>query len=295
MELVLGNLVNDYVALVSKVRDGGQLVTSRGMATRELTAVTLIFPDILEPLLPIGVGRKVNLELAALEALQLISGTDQSELVAVAAPQFADVLVNAADPGYGAYGPRIHSQLLDCMDLLETDPTTRQAVLSIWKPGDLTHVGDKPCTVFMQFLIRPNAWGNPAVELHTHMRSQDVWLGVPYDIFMFTQLQHTVASYLRLPVGRYVHHATSLHIYERNVKASLGLHSNSDTSGSRLADLPHGIVVPRTPSPEHPVDVATYLLEDTADASEYGVNPWYAARLASVRAKFDDARLPEPA
>lgn len=283
MELVLLNLVDDYVALVRKVRDEGQLVSARGMVTRELTAVTLIFPDILEPLLPIGVGRGVNLKLAALEALQLISGTDQSELVATAAPQFADVLVNAADPGYGAYGPRIHSQLIDCMDLLDTDPTTRQAVLSIWKPADLTHVGDKPCTVFLQFLVRPDSRGNSALELHTHMRSQDVWLGVPYDIFMFTQLQHTVASYLQLPVGRYVHHVTSLHIYERNVKASLGLHFHSGPPSEQLTELPHGIVVPRETG-EHPIDVATYILENTANETELHANPWYADQMARVTA-----------
>lgn len=283
----MNDLVNDYVTLVKRVCEGGRKVRVRGQDTREFTAVTLIFPDILNPLLPIGVGRGVNTKLAALEALQLISGSYHHELVVAAAPTFEDVLVDLKDPQYGAYGPRTVEQVANCVAILRADPLTRQAVISIWNENDLTHVGDKPCTIFLQFMIREGSTGIMSLELHTHMRSQDVWLGTPYDVFMFTQLQHTVARDLKLPVGKYVHHTTSLHIYERDVAATEHLHQVHDSYAQlteQLDQLPHGIIAPKTNGTENeePYDVAAYLIEKTANADELTRNEWYARRLDSI-------------
>lgn len=289
----MNNLVDDYVTLVKRVRDVGRRVRVRDQETRELTAITLIFPDVLSPMLPIGVGRGVNLKLAAVEALQLISGNYYHDLVMAAAPTFEDVLVSPEDPRYGAYGPRTVEQVANCVAILRADPLTRQAVVSIWNEADLTHVGDKPCTVFLQFLVRPDAGTMMALELHVHMRSQDVWLGTPYDVFMFTQLQHTVAHDLGLPVGRYVHHTTSLHIYERDVAATLKLEPNLDYEHPRTVNLPLGVIAPKTDNPEkdEPYDVAAYLAEGTANDQEITWNKWYAQQLDKID---DGGRLAVP-
>lgn len=211
MEVVLDNLQNAYVDLVRTVA-GGRLVKVRGMKTYEITNATLVFPNATEPMLPVRVGRKVNLKLAAVETLDMIAGTSHPELVRRAAPEYGNVLVNPSDLDYGAYGPRLSDELQQCVTLLRMDPTTRQAVATVWKSTDITHVGDRPCTIFMQFLIR-----DEKVELHTTMRSNDVWLGTPYDVFAFTQIQQTVAYALKREAGRYVHNATSLHLYDRDI------------------------------------------------------------------------------
>lgn len=293
MELVLNDLREGYVQLVNYVASAGKPVISRGLATREVAAVSLIFPNILNPLLPVGVGRGVNARLAAIEALQLISGTQRHDLIRAVTPGFDAVLVDQDNPDYGAYGPRIVTQLGDCVDILHTDPATRRAVITIWNENDLTHNGDRPCTVFLQFLVRDNGFG-PALELHSHMRSQDVWLGVPYDIFMFTQLQHTVASILGYPAGQFVHHTTSLHIYETDLSKVDKLYeptSPVDCVTTTGLELPLGVQCAKTPVPDrdpeglvdlHALDVASYLLEGSADDDERERNPWYAEIMAHV-------------
>jgi thymidylate synthase len=292
LELVLDDLRAGYVNLVRHVAHSGKPVETRGLATRELTAVSLIFPNVLNPLLPVGVGRGVNARLAAIEALQLISGTQRHDLIQRVTPGFDSVLVDQDNPDYGAYGPRIVTQLGDCLDILYADPTTRRAVITIWNDQDLTHTGDRPCTVFLQFLVRDNGFG-PALELHSHMRSQDVWLGVPYDIFMFTQLQHTAAFILGLPVGQFVHHATSLHIYERDLSKVDKLHDPNtidvDCTTSTGLELPLGVQGAReSPEADHtgvdlyPLDVASYLLEDSANEDETARNPWYTEIMSHV-------------
>lgn len=297
MELILDNLRGDYVQLVKHVASSGKPVETRGLATRELTGVTLVFPNVLNPLLPVGVGRGVNARLAAIEALQLISGTQRHDLVRRVTPNFDAVLVDQADPDYGAYGPRIVTQLGDCVDVLATDPTTRRAVIAIWNEGDLTHDGDRPCTVFMQFLVRDNGFG-PALELHTHMRSQDVWLGVPYDVFMFTQLQHTVAFILGYPAGQFVHHTTSLHIYETDLAKVDNLRAPNtdvvDATATAGVELPLGVQCAReAPGADHTgvdlyaLDVASYLLEGSANEDERARNPWYDEIMTHVHDDFE--------
>lgn len=283
----MNDLVNDYVTLVERVCERGSRVRVRDQDTRELTAVTLIFPDILNPLLPIGVGRGVSTKLAAVEALQLISGSYYHNLVVAAAPTFESVLVDLEAPEYGAYGRRTVEQVANCVEILRADPLTRQAVISIWNEKDLTHVGDKPCTIFLQFLVREGSTGIMSLELHTHMRSQDVWLGTPYDVFMFTQLQHTVARDLGLPAGQYVHHTTSLHIYERDIAATERMHplrAAYASSTKQLSELPHGVIMPKTGSSEQdePYDIAAYLIENTANADEVARNEWYARQLDAI-------------
>lgn len=238
MELILSGLQDSYVELVDYVVKHGDDVTVRGHETKELTGVTLRFESALLPMLPIGVNRKPNLKLAAVEALQLVAGRSRPDLVLKATPAFSDVLVTPSvdEMDYGAYGPRLFHQLADVVQLLDADPSTRQAVVHIWRAEDLTHHGDRPCTVFLQFLVR-----NDRLELHTHMRSNDVWLGTPYDVFAFTQLQWTVARALGLLPGTYVHHATSLHLYERNFDAAAQLRPRVEEAGDVTRSLPAGV------------------------------------------------------
>ena len=53
--------------------------------------------------------------------------------------------------------------------------------------------------------------------MNTVMRSNDAWLGLPYDMFQFCQLQLTLCNSLDLIPGTYRHTALSMHLYLRNV------------------------------------------------------------------------------
>ena len=111
------------------------------------------------------------------------------------------------------YGHKIHKfygfdQWEFIRDMLQKDPNSRQAVIHIKDPG--THPKDTPCTVCLQFFIRDNK-----LHLTTYMRSNDVWMGFPYDVFTFTCYQIRMAMELGVDIGEYTHIAGSLHLYER--------------------------------------------------------------------------------
>lgn len=109
---------------------------------------------------------------------------------------------------------------------LTADPDSRRCVLHINRPLD-QHIAtspsgtkDVPCTLSLQFFIRNNK-----LELHTHMRSNDVIWGLAYDLFSFTLFQECMLLELKkdekfkdLELGAYYHTAGSLHIYETHFK-----------------------------------------------------------------------------
>lgn len=117
----------------------------------------------------------------------------------------------------GAYGPRIFGknnldQFAIVEDILRTRPASRQAVIQIYDKSDLAEESlDVPCTCTLHFLIR-----DEHLILIAHMRSNDIFLGLPHDIFCFTMLQEILATSLGLKLGYYKHMVGSLHLYDVN-------------------------------------------------------------------------------
>lgn len=238
-----------YKKILNTVIDEGRPITARDQLTHDL-GYTLIVLDEPEEALPIGIGRNLDPRIAAVEAIQLIGGFYDHELVERQAPR---LLKYADRHGYmidhmtnektdimrlhGAYGARIGNQLPQVIEKIKRDRETRQAVITLWDPwlDNLPEKHDYPCTVMMQFRVYQSK-----LEMNVIMRSNDAWLGLPYDMFQFTQLHLTVARILELAPGPYHHTALSLHIYERNVDTARQLIESTPLLSGRMYQ-PSGI------------------------------------------------------
>jgi thymidylate synthase len=191
----------------------GQPCSPRGIPTREVQNVTI---HVRHPLVgtPYLEGRAARPAIGAVEACQLVGQTNDPERMG----DVSEALMAFADGGifHGAYGARVHGQIGPVVAALDNDIATRQAVMTIYEgPRDLgAPVRDIPCTLTLQFM-----WDHRrlALNLRTSMRSNDVWLGLPYDLAQFIALQAAVADGMRVPVGTYTHTVGSLHIYESDV------------------------------------------------------------------------------
>lgn len=106
------------------------------------------------------------------------------------------------------------NQIEQIIELLKKDPVSRRAVLNISDPAiNRIETKDMQCTVALQFLIR-----NGGLEETVYMRSNDVYFGLPYDYFFFVTLGKYIADRLGLNLKKYTHHATSMHMYLRDVE-----------------------------------------------------------------------------
>lgn len=231
-----------YRDVVRRVLLMGEPSAPRGEPTRELIGATIVVPGDA-PMLPVHCARGVSTKLAAVEATQFVGGYSDADQLLAANPRLAQYTDDGPQGAHfhGAYGPRIRGQVLSAMARLEADPATRRAVVRIWDPElDLfagEHFRNYPCKTELQLMVRGGA-----LDLHVRMRANDVWHGLAYDAFVANQLQWTVARMLKLPVGWYVHHAASLHLYERDVDAARTmLGAEAVAGGRRLAPfLPQG-------------------------------------------------------
>lgn len=98
--------------------------------------------------------------------------------------------------------------------LLQSNTNSRQAIIHIKEARNLVDnpTKDLNCTIALQFLLRNNK-----LDLIVTMRSNDIWLGLPYDLFNFTCMQIQMAMELGVDIGTYYHNAGSLHIYKEDV------------------------------------------------------------------------------
>jgi thymidylate synthase len=201
-----------YVAACDAVLREGARVSPRGLATTEVLGAHLCLTDPRRRLVDLPPARVVNPAFAVAEAVWILSGSDDPWIFL-----YNRALTRYTDDGrlQGAYGPRMRhwggrvDQLDRIRRLLADDPDTRQAVIQLYDPDrDTRGHRDVPCTLGYRFYVRRGQ-----LQMHTTMRSQDLWLGFPYDIFAATILQELLAGWLGVELGEYHHHVDSLHLY----------------------------------------------------------------------------------
>lgn len=214
-----------YRDVLRRVHEQGEVRSPRGLKTFDIGYATI---ELMSPYnaLAVGLGRKLSKRVAAAEAIQLIGGFADPQLLLQASPAFKRYIEPDGN-FWGAYGRRINrsQQLLAVVRKLREDPETRQAIITLWDPAldnEPDHK-DYPCTLALGFSIQRGK-----LELDVTMRSNDVWRGLPYDIFQFTQLQLTVANILQLQPGRYRHHTYSLHLYADDLDDAVECYENDE-------------------------------------------------------------------
>ena len=166
--------------------------------------------------------RKMPIRYAVSELLWYLSQNNKLSAI----QNFTQAWNRMSDDGVyvnSNYGHCIHKKFgFDQWDMVKTllkkDSNSRQAVIHIKEARDVVcePTKDLNCTCTLQFFIREGK-----LHMTTYMRSNDVWMGLPYDMFAFTCLQMLMAMELDVGIGTYTHIAGSLHLYQRDFETYL--------------------------------------------------------------------------
>ena len=208
----------------------GDEISPRGIATKEFMFLSDEF-DMNSPIC-YHQNRRLNYSFSAAEAYFIAHGDNRVENLA----QYNKNIAQFSDDGMifnGSYGPPFNSQLMYVVNTLANDLYSRQAVLTIWKENPVVSA-DIRCTIALQFLVR-----NGRIHTKVTMRSSDVWLGIPYDLFNFTIMTLRVLTLLNaklsdkisepIKLGTMHWSAGSSHIYVHDIeKAKLVLETGPD-------------------------------------------------------------------
>lgn len=206
-----------FKGLCAQIENGSEAPSRDGLVVSEICDAAFCIEDPTRSIVTSPI-RNMPMRYAIGELAWYLSGSNRVSDIS----RFAKKWVEISDDGEtnnSAYGWRIFdkfgfNQWEHVKSLLKKDPNSRQAVIHI-KDADNRPTKDTPCTVYLQFLLRGNK-----LNLSVHMRSNDIWMGVPYDMFSFCFLQMMMAMELGVEVGQYTHYAGSLHLYARDYEAA---------------------------------------------------------------------------
>jgi thymidylate synthase len=227
-----------YEALITATLNSTVMASPRGLATRELSNVFLTIENPRERFIT-NPTRKWSLPLAFGELAWHLSGSQDVEALASYAKIWRRFSTGPTIDG-SCYGHRIfgktengRTQWEICRDALVADGLSRRAVIQLYDPQQ-NYPGspDVSCALNIQFVARRGS-----LDATVLMRSNDVYFGFPYDVFLYSNLQELMAVELGLQLGAYHHFVTSLHLYEKDVPKAENLLRNA-TAHREFSDLP---------------------------------------------------------
>lgn len=106
----------------------------------------------------------------------------------------------------------VTDQLLQLVEGIKRDPYSRRHIITAWNPGELDQMALPPCHCFAQFDV---AEGKLSCQLY--QRSNDFFLGCPFNIASYALFTHMVAQVCDLEVGDFIHTTGDAHIYSNHI------------------------------------------------------------------------------
>jgi thymidylate synthase len=137
-------------------------------------------------------------------------------------------------------------QIAEVIRQLKEDPFSRRIVLSAWNPASLKDMALPPCHILCQFYVSYPAstsastnesdFGNlnsatendnnnhnentmPWLSCQMYQRSQDVFLGAPFNIFSYTALTYLLAKICKMRPRELIVTTGDTHIYKDHILA----------------------------------------------------------------------------
>ena len=91
---------------------------------------------------------------------------------------------------------------------IKNNPDSRRHIVNAWNAGEVHKMALPPCHMFFQFWV-----GDGKLSCQLYVRSNDLFLGAPFNIAEYALLTHMVAQQCDLKVGELVYTIGDAHIY----------------------------------------------------------------------------------
>lgn len=122
-------------------------------------------------------------------------------------------------PVYGHQMRNFNDQNIDQMhDLLNgimDNPDSRRHIISLWNPAQLADMKLPPCYLYFQFFVE-----NDNLNMFIVQRSGDLFLGIPYDVALFSQILLYVSEKTGYKPNQLDIQIVDAHIYKTSLNAT---------------------------------------------------------------------------
>jgi thymidylate synthase len=107
-------------------------------------------------------------------------------------------------------------QFREVFEFLQREPESRRHLVSAWNVSDLEFMALPPCHYAFEFYVS-NLKSEKTLNLKVHMRSADLFLGVPFNIASYAALLMLFSLHLGMKAGELIMDMTNVHIYKNHI------------------------------------------------------------------------------
>ena len=105
-------------------------------------------------------------------------------------------------------------QLKAVITSLRNDPDSRRHIISLWNPLQLHQMALPPCYLYFQFFVEDDK-----LNMFVVQRSGDLFLGIPYDVALFTKILLYISEEVNLKANLLEISIVDAHIYNNQHEA----------------------------------------------------------------------------
>lgn len=116
----------------------------------------------------------------------------------------------------GSFGDVVEvDQLKNVIETLKKNPADRRMILSAYNVGELDQMALPPCHMFAQFHV---SYGTK-LNCQVYIRSNDLFLGLPFNVASYALLVHLIAQVTNLEPGELIVTIGDAHVYLNHLDA----------------------------------------------------------------------------
>ena len=135
-----------------------------------------------------------------------------------------------------------YDQLATCIDTLKNNPQDRRIIISAWDIAAVNNP-DIPCALpscidYLQWDVNPES---NQLNLNFHLRSSDIYIGLPADFISYAGVLTAVAAVTGYDVGDLVYTAGNTHVYANHIDSLRELIQRNKTEEAK--ELPQSKII----------------------------------------------------
>lgn len=209
--------MKQYLDLCKKILDEGVDKSDRtGVGTRSIFGYQMRFD--LQKGFPLLTTKKVFLKAIIYELLWLLRGDTNIKFLKDNGVTIWDEWADENGELGSVYGKqwrrwetvdgRKVDQISNLIDGIKNNPNSRRLIVNAWNVGEVDKMALPPCHCFFQFYE-----ANGKLSCQLYVRSNDVFLGMPFNIASYSLLLMMVAQVCNLEPSELIYTTGDTHIY----------------------------------------------------------------------------------
>ncbi len=227
---------------------------------------------------PLLTTKKISWKNIVVENLWFLSGDRHIGLLKKHGCKFWDPWADEEGRVPSAYGnfwrhfpvhesgeARFNDQISWVLAELVRNPMSRRLLVSAWAPGNAQTSQLPPCHCLFMFNVQNHSDGEPRLNLHLTQRSNDIGLGIPYNIAGYSFLLELFSHFTGIRPGIFGHALVDAHIYTAKADGSMADYDHVPGLREQLTREPRSLPRLRISSDLRSLDDIEALLHEDTD------------------------------